>query len=83
VARGSNSKTLQNWMTKQAQRKGAFDPRIDLKEIRWQVRDEGQLGTVFRKGGTGGAATGNTVVIQLKYVKNHPQKFVVYTAYPE
>lgn len=83
VARGSNSKILANWMTKQAQRRGAFDPDIDLREVRWQVRDEGQLGTVFRKGEAEGVATGNTVVIQLKYVKNHPQKFVVYTAYPE
>ncbi|MGW0585594.1 RNase A-like domain-containing protein, partial [Streptomyces sp. NPDC002920] len=83
VAGGGRSTTLANWMTKQAQRRGAFDPSIDLKEIRWQVRDEGQLGTVFRRGGTGGVATGNTVVIQLKYVKNHPQKFVVYTAYPK
>ncbi|MCX4971328.1 polymorphic toxin-type HINT domain-containing protein [Streptomyces sp. NBC_00620] len=83
VTRGSNAKTLANWMTKQAQRGGAFDPTIDLKEIRWQVRDEGQLGTVFRRDGSGGVPTGNTVVIQLKYVKTHAQKFVVYTSYPE
>ncbi|MEU4348642.1 polymorphic toxin-type HINT domain-containing protein [Streptomyces sp. NPDC023838] len=83
MARGNNAKVLENWKVKQAQRRGQFDPTIDLKEIRWQVRDEGQLGSVFTKGGSGGVPTGNTVILQLKYVKNHPEKFVVYTSFPE
>ncbi|WP_413252943.1 RNase A-like domain-containing protein [Streptomyces brevispora] len=52
--------------------------------MRWELRNEGSLGKVFTKGGArDGVATGSTVVIQLKYVKNHPKKYVVYTSYPE
>ncbi|NBM19112.1 polymorphic toxin-type HINT domain-containing protein [Streptomyces sp. GC420] len=87
IKRGSNVKVLDNWIKKQEERvrKGiGFDPRHDLKELRWQLRNEGSLGTKWEKNGPrAGTPTGNHVVIQLKYVKGHPQKYVVYTSYPE
>ncbi|WP_280702504.1 polymorphic toxin-type HINT domain-containing protein [Kitasatospora sp. GP82] len=88
IAKPANRTRMENWMGTQAKR-GAFDPTVDLLPIEWQVRDEGQLGKVFTKGGASdgsdGIPTGNTVRIFLKYVgKSHkPEKFVVYTSYPE
>ncbi|MFI9269785.1 RICIN domain-containing protein [Kitasatospora sp. NPDC052896] len=82
--RGGNAKRLANWLTQQAQRRGAFDPRIDLLPIQWELRDEDQLGKVFTKGGPkGGTPTGKTVLIWLKYVKGHTDRYVVYTSYPQ
>ncbi|NED92408.1 virulence factor, partial [Streptomyces sp. SID11233] len=82
-----NAAVLAKWVSKQAQKRGSgaiFNPVVDLKGLRWELRNEGSLGKVFTKGGArDGVATGSTVVIQLKYVKNHPKKYVVYTSYPE
>ncbi|MYT63025.1 MULTISPECIES: LamG-like jellyroll fold domain-containing protein [unclassified Streptomyces] len=82
-----NAAVLSKWVSKQAQKRGkgiAFNPTVDLKPIRWELRGEGSLGKVFTKDGPrAGTATGSTVVIQLKYVKDHPKKYVVYTSYPE
>ncbi|MFJ5846084.1 RNase A-like domain-containing protein [Streptomyces sp. NPDC092903] len=82
-----NAATPAKWVSKQAQKRAGgaiFNPAVDLKGLRWELRKEGSLGKVFTKGGArDGVATGSTVVIQLKNVKNHPKKYVVYTSHPE
>ncbi|WP_327111104.1 hypothetical protein OG206_00825 [Streptomyces sp. NBC_01341] len=64
-----------------------FDPRKDLLSVSMPgTRHGASLGTKWVKGGSStGQAVGNTVVIQLKFVKNHmkPKTWVVYTACPE
>ncbi|PYC77009.1 hypothetical protein C7C46_20485, partial [Streptomyces tateyamensis] len=86
-----NQLTLANWKTKQAQRigkGGIFISSRDLLTVRWELRGRGSLGRVYTKGnpsdGSVSDPTGSVVVIQLKYVgKPHPERFVVYTSYPE
>ncbi|MEU6236520.1 polymorphic toxin-type HINT domain-containing protein, partial [Kitasatospora sp. NPDC047058] len=91
-----NQVTLAKWKQKQGQQAGAgigFVSTRDLLPIRWQLRDEGSLGKVYTKGnpadGSVSTPTGNTVVIQLRYVAKksadgpHADNFVVYTSYPE
>ncbi|WP_449657733.1 ricin-type beta-trefoil lectin domain protein [Streptomyces echinatus] len=72
---------------------GRFDPRTDLKTIRWEVRDMPgvKLGDKWVRNGTQtvkSAVETDWVVVQLKYIgrKNaqHPHgKWVVYTSYLE
>ncbi len=86
MSKPANVKRLQDWLIAQSKRGGAFNPQDDLLPISWQVRDQGaSLGTSFVRGGNEvGTATGNTVLVFLKYVgKGHPEKYVVYTAYPK
>ncbi|MBC3840721.1 hypothetical protein GXW82_11905 [Streptacidiphilus sp. 4-A2] len=86
MSKPANVKRLQNWLIAQSKRGGAFNPKVDLLPISWQVRDEGSsLGTLFVRGGNQvGTPTGNTVQVLLKYVgRGHPEKYVVYTAYPQ
>jgi hypothetical protein len=91
-----NVTDLISWENKNAQklgRGGRFDPRTDLKSIRWQVRDMSgiKLGDKWVRNGTGAvksAVDTDWVVVQLKYIgkKNaqHPHgKWVVYTSYLE
>ncbi|MGV9567088.1 ricin-type beta-trefoil lectin domain protein [Streptomyces sp. NPDC003480] len=79
----SNVKRLEKWLKEQSHNP-AFDPRHDLLEIRWQLRDQQSLGRVWVKDGVQGDRTGNTVVIQLKYAGKHkPSRYVVYTSFPE
>ncbi|WP_443080951.1 ricin-type beta-trefoil lectin domain protein [Streptomyces sp. PTD9-10] len=87
---------LNTWQNKIAQklgRGGRFDPRTDLKTIRWEVRDMSgvKLGDKWVRNGTEAVkSTVDTdwVIVQLKYIgkKNaqHPHgKWVVYTSYLE
>ncbi|MFE9881942.1 RICIN domain-containing protein [Streptomyces sp. NPDC005784] len=87
---------LISWENKNARklgRGGRFDPRTDLKSIRWQVRDMSgiKLGDKWVRNGTEAvksAVDTDWVVVQLKYIgkKNaqHPHgKWVVYTSYLE
>ncbi|MEU0335018.1 ricin-type beta-trefoil lectin domain protein [Streptomyces sp. NPDC006193] len=86
---------LRAWETKMAQKYGKggrFDPRTDLKTIRWEVRDmRVQLGDKWVRDGSRAvksAVETDWVVVQLKYIgkKNaqHPHgKWVVYTSYLE
>ncbi|MFD8733685.1 RICIN domain-containing protein [Streptomyces sp. NPDC059618] len=87
---------LISWENKNAQklgRGGRFDPRTDLKSVRWQVRDMSgiKLGDKWVRNGTEAvksAVDSDWVVVQLKYIgkKNaqHPHgKWVVYTSYLE
>ncbi|MEU6974084.1 polymorphic toxin-type HINT domain-containing protein [Kitasatospora aureofaciens] len=91
-ANGTNAQKLADWITKQERRgkNAPFDPTRDTKSFTWALRDEGSLGTTYTKNPVNDPAkllvdtpTGNNVVITLKYVRGHPQKFVVYTAYPK
>ncbi|MFJ5263848.1 RICIN domain-containing protein [Streptomyces sp. NPDC088387] len=83
-----NAQRLTKWKTTEAQKQGksgySFVAERDCLKIKWQVRSEGSLGTVYTRGGArAGEAAGNEVQIVLRYVKNHkPTKFVVYTSYP-
>ncbi|MFF1909933.1 polymorphic toxin-type HINT domain-containing protein [Kitasatospora sp. NPDC058218] len=89
-ANGTNAQKLADWIVKQ-QRRGKNAPFIaerDGKSFTWSVRDEGSLGTTYTKTNDPdnplrGVATGNNVVITLKYVSDHTPKWVVYTAYPK
>jgi hypothetical protein len=86
MSKPANAKRLQSWLIAQSKRGGAFNPTTDLLPVTWQVRDMGaSLGTSFVRGGNQvGTATGNTVLIFLKYVgKADPEKYVVYTAFPK
>ncbi|WP_452831553.1 ricin-type beta-trefoil lectin domain protein [Streptomyces litmocidini] len=93
IKQPGNAQKLTAWANKQAQKlgkNGRFDPRTDLLPIRWQLRNEGSLGQVWRKGGDKDApeAAGNSVQIMLRFAPKvpgqgqHAQKYVVYTAYP-
>jgi hypothetical protein len=86
---------LNTWQNKIAQKLGKggrFDPRTDLKTIRWEVRDMlVKLGDKWVRNGTQAvksAVDTDWVIVQLKYIgkKNaqHPHgKWVVYTSYLE
>ncbi|MCX4571892.1 hypothetical protein OHB41_01500 [Streptomyces sp. NBC_01571] len=83
IKKKSNVKRLEKWLSDQFHNK-FFDPGYDLFEIKWELRDQGSLGRVWIKDGPQGVATGNTVVIQLKYEPKHkPSRYVVYTSFPE
>ncbi|MGW7410173.1 polymorphic toxin-type HINT domain-containing protein [Streptomyces sp. NPDC054833] len=83
IKKPSNVKRLDKWLKDQSHNP-AFDPRHDLLEFKWQLRDKGSLGRVWVKDGVQGERTGNTVVVQLKYAGKHkPSRYVVYTSYPE
>ncbi|MFJ7149008.1 ricin-type beta-trefoil lectin domain protein [Streptomyces sp. NPDC100445] len=83
IKKKSNVKRLEKWLSDQSHNK-SFDPRYDLLEVKWELRDQGSLGRVWVKDGPQGVATGNKVVIQLKYAPKHkPSRYVVYTAFPE
>ncbi|MFJ3794235.1 polymorphic toxin-type HINT domain-containing protein [Kitasatospora sp. NPDC090091] len=79
-----NAAKLEKWISDQS-KKRFFDPDVDLFPIDWELRDAGSLGTVYTKadGKIVSTPTGSKVVIRLKYVKNHTDKFVVYTSYPQ
>ncbi|PJM98613.1 virulence factor [Streptomyces sp. CB01201] len=82
-AKPGNVKRLNKWLSDQSKRTG-FDPRYDLLEIEWQLRDKVSLGLRWVKDGPQAEAVGNKVVVQLKFVRDHkPSKYVVYTAYPK
>ncbi|WP_406111100.1 polymorphic toxin-type HINT domain-containing protein [Kitasatospora purpeofusca] len=78
-----NRTTFANWIKRQSQ-KTSFDPGIDLFPITWQLRNEESLGTAYTRVGEEIASVplGNTVMIKLRFSRNHPKKFVVYTSYP-
>ncbi|WP_380282149.1 polymorphic toxin-type HINT domain-containing protein [Kitasatospora purpeofusca] len=78
-----NGRTLSNWIAKQS-KKTSFDPRFDLFTIKWELRDQGSLGTAYTRVGETiqGVPLGNTVTIQLRFSRRHPEKFVVYTSHP-
>ncbi|MEU8472163.1 RICIN domain-containing protein [Streptomyces sp. NPDC029006] len=79
----SNVKRLEKWLSDQSHKK-SFDPRDDLLQIEWELRDQGSLGRVWIKDGPQGVPTGNKVVIQLKYAPKHkPSRYVVYTSFPK
>ncbi|MGC4987267.1 polymorphic toxin-type HINT domain-containing protein, partial [Streptomyces sp. DT193] len=83
IKKPSNVKRLDRWLKEQSQNT-AFDPRHDLLDFRWQLRNQGSLGRVWVKDGVQGGRTGNTVAIYLKYAGKHkPSRYVVYTSYPE
>ncbi|MFG2474717.1 polymorphic toxin-type HINT domain-containing protein [Streptomyces fagopyri] len=83
IKKPSNVKRLDKWVKEQAHNP-AFDPRHDLLDFKWQLRDQGSLGRVWVKDGVQGERTGNTVLVHLKYAGKHkPSKYVVYTSYPE
>ncbi|MFD8598159.1 polymorphic toxin-type HINT domain-containing protein [Kitasatospora sp. NPDC059646] len=69
-----------------------FDPKRDQIDISWVLRDEGSLGTEYTKNPKAGQpgepdliskATGNTVVITIRFAKNHDPQYVVFTSHPE
>ncbi|MFG2908977.1 RNase A-like domain-containing protein [Kitasatospora sp. NPDC048286] len=88
-ANGTNAQKLADWITKQERRgkNAPIDPTRDTKSFTWALRDEDSLGTTYTVNDPAkplaDTPTGNNVVITLKYVRGHPQKFVVYTAYPK
>lgn len=83
IKKPSNVKRLDPWLKKQSHNP-SFDPRRDLLDFEWQLRDEGSLGRVRVKDGVKGERTGNRVVIQLKYAGKHKAgRYVVYTSYPK
>ncbi|MFF8770860.1 polymorphic toxin-type HINT domain-containing protein [Kitasatospora sp. NPDC015120] len=83
-----NANKLARWISEQSQKR-FFDPTRDLFPIDWELRGEGSLGTAYTRvaNTTQGIATGNKVIIRLKYTRKHdkdPQRnFVVYSAYPK
>ncbi len=88
IAQPGKADELSAWILKRANQVGkgkGFDPKTDLKTIRWELRGENGLGKQWVKNGAQGVDAGNVVVIQLKYVpkKEHASKYVVYTAYLE
>ncbi|MEU6093245.1 RICIN domain-containing protein [Streptomyces sp. NPDC047079] len=83
IKKPSNVKRLESWKDQQS-RKKFFDPSNDLLQVEWTLRDRGSLGRRWIKDGPQGQATGNKVIIQLRYAGKHkPSKFVVYTSFPE
>ncbi|MGW2864182.1 RNase A-like domain-containing protein [Streptomyces sp. NPDC001205] len=83
IKKASNAKRLRTWIAQQSHNK-FFDPRRDLLEFEWTLRDQGSLGLRWVKNGPQGQDVGNTVVIQLKYAGKHkPGKYVVYMSYPK
>ncbi|WP_437104686.1 RNase A-like domain-containing protein [Streptomyces sp. enrichment culture] len=77
-----NVKRLEKWRSNQSPNK-SFDPRYDLLEIKWELRDQGPLACVDQRWPPQGVATGNKVVIQLKYAPTHkPSRYVIYPAFP-
>ncbi|WP_347232286.1 RICIN domain-containing protein [Streptomyces sp. Root66D1] len=93
MKRPGNAQRLVDWRNKQANKLGKggrFDPRTDLLPIEWQLRNEGSLGQVWRKGGDKDApeAASNSVQIMLRFAPKvpnqgqHTLKYVVYTSYP-
>ncbi|MET8703498.1 RNase A-like domain-containing protein [Kitasatospora sp. NPDC004723] len=82
-----NATKLARWVSEQLQKR-SFDPTVDLFPIDWELRGEGPFGTPCTRvaGTTQGIATGNKVMIGLKYARKHgkdpSRNFVVYTAYP-
>ncbi|MFE7552963.1 polymorphic toxin-type HINT domain-containing protein, partial [Streptomyces gardneri] len=90
-----NLAKLTKWINEQRSlpRTQSFDPRYDLFPIEWQLRGEGSLGQIYRRGATAPEAAGNTVVIRIKAVRrtshdgdpdlNVPNNFVIFTAYPK
>lgn len=72
---------------------GHLRPRYDLFPIEWELRGEGSLGKIWRKGATTPDNAGNKVSINIKAVRgkahpgdpdaNVPNNFVIYTAYPK
>ncbi|MYX98176.1 virulence factor, partial [Streptomyces sp. SID486] len=83
IRKKSNRTRLDKWLAQQSHNP-SFDPRFDLLEFRWELRGQGSLGRVWIKNGPQGVATGNEVVVQLRYAGKHkPTRYVVYTSYPE
>ncbi|WP_406174070.1 RICIN domain-containing protein [Streptomyces sp. NBC_00996] len=83
IKKPSNVKRLDRWLKEQSHNP-VFDPRHDLLDFEWQLRNEGSLGRVWVKDGVQGERTGNRVVVQLKYAGKHkPSRYVVYTSYPK
>ncbi|MEV6975999.1 polymorphic toxin-type HINT domain-containing protein [Kitasatospora sp. NPDC093806] len=88
-----NAKKLGRWIQKQQSRPKtdtSFIAERDAFSFTWTVRDEGSLGTAYTKNADPnaqnpltGIATGNTVVVTLRFDRYHPEKFVVFTAYPK
>lgn len=90
-----NGKKLTDWITAQRKKPKSdiFDPRYDLFPIEWELRGEGSLGKIWRKGATTPDNAGNKVSINIKAVRgkahpgdpdaNVPNNFVIYTAYPK
>ncbi|MFI7499060.1 ricin-type beta-trefoil lectin domain protein [Streptomyces sp. NPDC049687] len=83
-----NPKGLDSWLTKMRNKfgknndRGYFDPRTDLKEITWTLKDAENLGLKWVRNGEQGVDAGNKVVIQLRYTgRQHPPGYVVYTSY--
>ncbi|MER5969073.1 hypothetical protein ABT112_04890 [Streptomyces sp. NPDC002055] len=71
-----------------------FDPNRDLFPIEWELRGEGSLGKIWRKGAAGPVDAGSKVSIRIKAVRGKgnshggdeatgvPDNFVIYTAFP-
>ncbi|MET8179776.1 hypothetical protein [Streptomyces sp. NPDC005336] len=79
----TSAKRLEKWFSDQSHNKH-FGLRHDLLSIEWELCGEPSLGRVWVKDGPQGVATGNRVVIQLKYAGKHePSRLVVYTSFPE
>ena len=90
-----NGKKLTDWITAQRKKPKSdiFGPRYDLFPIEWELRGEGSLGKIWRKGATTPDNAGNKVSINIKAVRgkahpgdpdaNVPNNFVIYTAYPK
>ncbi|MGW1723251.1 ricin-type beta-trefoil lectin domain protein [Streptomyces sp. NPDC002306] len=83
-----NPRGLDGWLSRMRDKfgrngdRGFFNPRTDLKEITWTLRDAKDLGFKWVKNGPQKVDAGNKVVIQLKYVgRGHPLGYVVYTTF--
>ncbi|MFI6448045.1 RICIN domain-containing protein [Kitasatospora sp. NPDC050543] len=88
-----NAQRLADWKIKQSKKVGKnlpFVAKDDCLPIEWELRSEGSLGQVWRKGGDKDApeAASNTVKIMLRYAPKvkgegqHMDKYVVFTSYP-
>ncbi|MEU7027115.1 ricin-type beta-trefoil lectin domain protein [Streptomyces sp. NPDC046275] len=88
IKQPGNAQKMADWRNKQAKNKQVFYAERDCLLIQWQLRNEGSLGQVWRKGGSANSpeAAGNTVRILLRYVPKsegkHPERYVVFTSYP-
>ncbi|MFE7778998.1 ricin-type beta-trefoil lectin domain protein [Streptomyces sp. NPDC057445] len=92
-----NGEKLAKWITAQRKKPSnvGFDPDRDLFPIDWELRGEGSLGKIWRKGATAPADAGSKVHIRIKAVRGKgnthpgdetagvPKNFVIYTAFPE
>ncbi|MFH8420937.1 ricin-type beta-trefoil lectin domain protein [Streptomyces sp. NPDC018038] len=90
IKHGDNAKTFENWQRKQSQNKNGFVAERDCLSFEWTLKNEGSLGTVWRRGGAeAGEAAGNSVRVVLRYVPkkaeprpHNPSKYVVFTSFP-